>query len=123
MVGINMFSNACIFLGFDNFPSLGTMNPKIICENCSQCVPNKFPSYFHQVPKMFLTSCSQRHSQYLAPHFFNPILFGHGSTPMDISCKRGATGKHDKTCFYFGEESLYVGGAPSFKNICDGPIK
>jgi hypothetical protein len=28
-----------------------------------------------------------------------------------------------KTCFYFGDESFYVGGAPCFKNICDGPIK
>jgi hypothetical protein len=35
----------------------------------------------------------------------------------------GAKGKHDKRCFYFGEESIYVGGAPYFKNICDGPFK
>jgi len=42
---------------------------------------------------------------------------------MHITCKRGAKQKHDKTCFYFGEESFYVGGAPCFIKICDGPIK
>jgi hypothetical protein len=98
-----MFANACIFFGYDNFHSLETMNPKIIYEYCSQCVPNKFPSYFHQV---FLTSCQCAPKD--IPNIYS-ILFGHGSIAMHISCKRGAKGKHEKTHFYFGEESFYVG--------------
>ncbi len=122
LVGINVFTNACIFLGSYNFPSLETMNPKIICENCSQQIPKLFPSSIQNISYQ-LPMWSQRHSQYLAPHFFYPILFDHGSTSMHISCKMGAKRKHDKTCLYFGDESFYMGGAPYFKNIYDGPIK
>ncbi len=45
-----------------------------------------FPMCSHKVPKSI----------------FYPILFGHGSTSMDISCKWGAKGKCDKACFYVG---------------------
>jgi hypothetical protein len=35
-------------------------------------------------------------------NIFYPILFGHGSTSMDITCKWGIKGKCDKACFYVG---------------------
>jgi hypothetical protein len=126
LVGINMFVNACIFLGSNSFPSFGNYESQDhlwkLFLVCSQKIPKLFPSSTQNVSHK-LPMCSQRHSQYLAPHFLNPILFGHDSTSMDITCKRGTKGKHDKTCFYFGEENFYVGGATCFKNICDRPIK
>jgi hypothetical protein len=42
----------------------------------------------------------------IAIHFLFHIVFGQGSRYLYISCKGGG-GKHDKTCFYFGEGSIF----------------
>ncbi len=80
-------------------------------------VANVFPRYSHFIPIMFLKYPihSLRHSQ---KHLiFYPVLFGHGSTSMYITCKGERVGVG-------GEKgSMTKRASIGSQNIADRPMK
>ncbi len=84
---------------------IGPHVPKSLIVEVSCCL---FPMCSHQVSNVFS----------IALHFFSPyIVWPWFNFHVYLTCKEGAKGKHDKTCFDFGDQSILV---PCCKSIVVG---